>query len=290
MARIGFIGTGNMGIGMASRLLAAGNSIRVFNRTREKAVPLVEKGGVLADTPRQAAEGADAVIVMVGNDAASRAVWLGEEGALAAATAEQAVAVECSTLSHDWVMELSRIVRDRGLSYLDCPVTGLPEAALSGTLTLFLGGDKQTIALAQPYLKRLSADQIHFGDVGAGTAYKLIVNLMGSIQIAATAEALLVAEKAGLDPDKVARALGSGGAGSPQVARISRLMVEAEHDKNVLFSSLWRLKDTRYGVKFADDLGQDTRLGKVAEAAFQKLVDAGYSELAESKVIDILRD
>jgi 3-hydroxyisobutyrate dehydrogenase len=81
MAHIGFLGTGNMGIGMAARLLEAGHNVRVFNRTKIKAVPLIEKGAVFADTPRQAAEGADAIIAMVGDDAASRAVWLGDEGA-----------------------------------------------------------------------------------------------------------------------------------------------------------------------------------------------------------------
>jgi len=290
MARIGFLGTGNMGIGMAARLLEAGHRVRVFNRTKTKAAPLIEKGAVFADTPQQAAQGAEAIIAMVGDDVASRAIWLGDEGALAATPAKKAVIIECSTLSHDWVIELSRIVKDSGLSYLDCPVTGFPEAAASGELTLFLGGDKQTISLAQPYLTPLSVAQIHFGKVGAGTAYKLIVNLMGSIQIAAAAEGLLVAEKAGLDLDLVAKALGMGGSGSPQVTRNSKLMVEAEHDKNVMFNAYWRLKDTRYGVKFADKMGQQTPLGKVAEEIFQKLVDAGHGKLADSKVIDILRD
>jgi 3-hydroxyisobutyrate dehydrogenase len=290
MAHIGFLGTGNMGIGMAARLLEAGHNVRVFNRTKIKAVPLIEKGAVFADTPRQAAEGADAIIAMVGDDAASRAVWLGDEGALAATPAKKSIIIECSTLSHDWVIELSGIVKGYGHSYLDCPVTGFPEAAASGELTLFLGGDKQTVSLAQPYLTPLSISQIHFGKIGAGTAYKLIVNLMGSIQIAAAAEGLLVAEKAGLDLDLVAKALGMGSSGSPQVTRNSKLMVEAKHDKNVRFNAYWRLKDTRYGVKFADKMGQQTPLGKVAKKIFQKLINAGHGKLAESKVIDILRD
>ena len=255
MANIGFLGTGNMGIGMAGRLLEAGHSIRVFNRTRSRAAPLIEKGAVLTDTPRQAAEGADAVIAMVGDDKASRAMWLGDDGALAATTAKNALVIECSTLSHNWVIELSAIVKARGLSYLDCPVTGLPETAANGALTLFLGGDPQTIARAQPYLKPLSTAQIHFGRIGAGTSYKLIVNLMGSIQIIATAQGLLVAEKAGLDLEMVAKTLGSGGAGSPQVSRSSKLMAADVFDKDVLFNACWRLKDTRYGVEFAEKMG-----------------------------------
>ena len=100
----------------------------------------------------------------------------------------------------------------------------------------------------------------------------------------------MVAEKAGLDLDLVAKALGMGSSGSPQVTRNSKLMVEAKHDKNVRFNAYWRLKDTRYGVKFADKMGQQTPLGKVAKKIFQKLINAGHGKLAESKVIDILRD
>lgn len=289
MGNVAFLGTGNMGAGMASQLLKAGHSVKVYNRTGSKAATLVEQGAVLALTPREAAEDAEIVISMVGDDVASRTVWLGGDGALAAKPSPDRLIVECSTLSHGWVLELSSTVAKSGIRYLDCPVTGLPDAAVKGALTLFLGGGEQTIAQAQPYLKPLSEKQIHFGGIGAGTAYKLIVNLMGSIQIAATAEALVVAEKYGLDPDKVANALGTGGSGSPQVARNSMLMVAGEHEKNVQFNANWRLKDTRYGMEFAEGVGGECALGQVALDMFQRLVDAGYAESAESKLIDILR-
>lgn len=289
MAHIGFLGAGNMGFGMASRLLGAGHTVTVYNRTESKAAPLVEKGAAFARTPRQAAEHADAIIAMVGDDHASSAVWLGEYGALSAPLKPSTMIIECSTLSHDFVLELSEQVRKLHLSYLDCPVTGLPEAAAAGELTLFLGGSHDTVLASQPYLKPLATKQLHFGEIGTGTAYKLIVNLMGSIQILATAEALVVAEKAGLDLDLVAQALGAGGAGSPNVTRLSKLMVLGEHDKNVVFNASWRLKDTQYGVDFSHKMGLHTELGKGAELAFQKTVTAGYADLSESKIIDIIR-
>jgi len=159
MAHIGFLGIGNMGVGMASRLVEAGHIVRAFNRTRSKVSKLVEMGAILAETPRQAAERADTVISMVGDDEASRAVWLGKDGALAATPAHQAIMIECSTLSYNWVIELSTIVKGKKLSYLDCPVTGLPEAAMAGDLTLFLGGDRQVITTAQPYLSPWQRDR-----------------------------------------------------------------------------------------------------------------------------------
>src|SRR6478609_1070261 len=124
MARIAFVGLGRMGAGMAGRLLAAGHDLRVWNRSPEKAATLVGSGAHLAASPRDAATGADAVVVMVSDDVASRWVWQGPDGVLGADLAPDAIAVECSTLSHAWVLELAGQARASGLRYLDAPVTG----------------------------------------------------------------------------------------------------------------------------------------------------------------------
>ena len=123
MTRIAFLGTGVMGVGMARRLMAAGHNRSGFNRTVEKTRPLVEQGACLAMTPRDAAEGADVVFAMVGDDEASENVWMGAlDGALAADLKPGTIVVECSTLSHDWVMKLSAVVQASGHTYIDCPV------------------------------------------------------------------------------------------------------------------------------------------------------------------------
>jgi len=289
MAIIAFLGTGNMGRGMAARLLGAGHRVSVYNRSREKALPLVEIGARLAETPRAAAEGAEAVFAMVGDDEASRAVWTGPRGALAADLPPGALAVECSTLSHDWVLALAGEARAKGLHYVDAPVTGLPDAAAAGTLTLLVGAAANDLEAARPYLEPLAEEIIHFGPVGAGTAYKLIINLMGAVQIAACAEALALAGKAGLDLAAVAEAIAKGQGASPQVVRNSRRMVKGDHDRNVVFSGIWRLKDTRYGLALAAKLGQKVALGEAAGAAYQELVDAGLGEQNESKVADVIK-
>ncbi len=199
MTSVAFIGLGSMGQGMASCLLAAGHDLVVFNRTPTRADALVARGARRAATPREAADGADIVVVMVSDDDASRAVWLGEDGILASSQKEGALAIECSTLSHGWVVELDDRVRRAGRRYLDCPVTGLPDAAAEGRLTLLVGGDPTDVAEAQDVLDALATDVVRFGPVGAGTAYKLMINLMGAVQIAALAEGLALAERAGLD-------------------------------------------------------------------------------------------
>ena len=294
MATLAFLGTGNMGFAMAGRLIDAGHEVRVYNRTSDKAAPMAERGAMVAATPKDAAAGAEAVFAMLSDDEASRAVWLGETGALAAAVADNsltngAIIIECSTLSHGWVLELAGTVQAKGLRYIDCPVTGIPVTAEAGELTLLVGADEKNLAAAQPLLEPLSKDIIHFGDVGAGTAYKLMVNLMGAVQIAGSAEGMLIAEKAGLDAAAVAAALAKGAAASPQVIRTTQRMAEGGHDENITFTGKLRLKDVLYALEMADKLGQETPFGKTARDAFQRLADAGLDELNETKIIDVLR-
>ena len=288
MAKIGFLGAGNMAQGMVRRLIGAGHAISVYNRSPAKLRPLVDAGAKPAATPRQAAEGADAVFAMVADDPASRAVWLGGDGALSAKTSPGAFAVECSTLSRDWVMELAGAAKAKGLRFIDCPVTGLPDVAAQGKLVLLVGADKADLEAAKPLLQPLNSEIIHFGPVGAGTAYKLIVNTMGAVQIAAVAEALLVAEAAGLDLKTVDHALATGAGASRQVIRVSGLMSKGVHEP-ATFSGKLRLKDASYGLAMAKKLGVNVSVGAAAVAAFQKSVDVGLGDANESRVIDALR-
>ena len=289
MARIAFVGLGVMGHGMAARLLAAGHDLAVYNRTPGRAAELVDAGARLVATPRQAAAGAAAVFTIVSDEEASRAVWQGPAGLLAADLAPGAFAVECSTLSHGWVLELARVAQDRGLRYLDCPVTGLPDAAAAGRLTLLIRAADADLDAAEPLLLPLSVDRLHFGPIGAGTAYKLITNLMGAVQIAAAAEGLALAERAGLDLDQVARAVASGQAASPQVVRNSRRMVVGGHDRDIVFSGRLRHKDADYGVRLADSLGVSAPLGRATLGGLDRLLSLGLGDQNESAIIEVAR-
>jgi 3-hydroxyisobutyrate dehydrogenase len=289
MAKIGFLGIGNMGRGMALRLLDAGHSVTAYNRTPEKAAVLKNFGAMTAGTPREAAEGADAIVAMVGDDEASREVWTGEHGALSARHASSALAIECSTISHRWTLELAALAHERGLRFADCPVTGLPDAAAAGTLGIFVGAPADTLEAARPFLEPMAGDIVHFGPIGSGIAYKLMINLMGAVQIAAGAEGLVIAERAGLDLQAVADAIQRGQAASPQVVRNTQRMVGGDHETNVVFSGRWRLKDTLYGIEFARSLGVDAAFGETAGRVYQMLVASGFGDLNETKVIDVIR-
>jgi 3-hydroxyisobutyrate dehydrogenase and related beta-hydroxyacid dehydrogenases len=289
MSRIAFIGLGRMGSGMAGRLLAAGHEVVVTNRTPERARPLRERGALWASTPAEAVADAQAVFAMLSDDEAYRAVWEGPDGVLAGRPEPGTFAVECSTLSSARVRELSAAVAAAGMRYLDCPVTGLPDAAAAGALTLLVGADDADLEAARGLLAPLANDLFHFGPVGAGTAYKLIVNLIGAVQIAGVAEGLAMAERAGLDPAQVATALALGQAASPQVVRNSQRMVAGDDEHNVAFSGRLRHKDTAYAIALADELGVDAPFGQVALDGLNQLLAQGLGERNESVIIEVAR-
>jgi 3-hydroxyisobutyrate dehydrogenase len=289
MANVTFIGLGRMGSGMAQRLLAAGHRLRVYNRTAERAALLVERGATVCASPSEAAEGAELIISMVADDAASREVWTGEQGVFINTLPAGTLAIECSTLSHDWVLELAAEAQRRSLRYIDCPVTGLPDMAAAGELTLLVGAAAEDLARAQPVLDTFSKQTIHFGAIGAGTAYKLMINLQGAIQIAAVAEGMAIAERAGLNLHTVAEAIASGQAASPQVVRNARRIVESRHDENIQFTPQLRVKDVDYAMRLARKLGIGAPFGALANDAYRRLCELGHADSNESRIIEIAR-
>jgi 3-hydroxyisobutyrate dehydrogenase len=230
-----------------------------------------------------------AVVAMTPDDVSSRAMWLGDDGALAAELAPRTPVIECSTLSHEWVLELARRCTERGLRYLDAPVTGLPMAAGAGDLTLLVGAEAADLELARPLLDALATRVLHFGPVGAGTAYKLAVNLIGAVQIASAAEGMALAERAGLDLALVADAISTGQAASPQVVRNTRLMAAGEPVRDVPFTPLLRLKDIDYALRLADSLGIGAPFGAAAREAFARLIALGAAGDHESRIIEVAR-
>jgi 3-hydroxyisobutyrate dehydrogenase len=243
----------------------------------------------MSATPREACEGVDAVMAMVADDEASRAIWRGSDGVLAASLAPQALAIECSTLSYEWVRELAAEAARRDLRYIDSPVTGLPDDAAAGALTLLVGADPPHLEAARPLLSAVSKRILRFGEVGAGTAYKLIINMMGAVQIASLAEGLAIAERAGLDLAVVAEAIATGQAASPQVVRHAGRMIQNDHDREVVFTPALRLKDVNYALQFARGLGVGSPFGQLAGRQLRQLCELGHARANESKIIEVAR-
>ena len=289
MSRVALLGTGTMGQAMARRLLAAGHDLAVYNRSADKLAALAAAGARPCASPAEAARDADVVISMVADDVASRAVWLGPSGVLAARPAPGAIALESATVSQAWMKELGERAAGAGFPFLDCPVTGGPDGADAGRLTLLVGGEQAVLDSAWPVLKSYANRHFLFGPVGAGTAYKLVVNTIGAAQAVALAEGLLIAERAGLDPAMVAEAMGGGAVASPLVRYLLKRMTGEGHE-NVYFAARWRHKDADYGLRLARALAQPAPVLEAATAAFARVLAAGRGDKNSSVVIDVLRD
>ncbi|MHB0912806.1 MAG: NAD(P)-dependent oxidoreductase [Armatimonadota bacterium] len=204
MKSIGFLGLGIMGQGMAANLAEAGNAVKVWNRTPGKAVGFPE-----AETPRQAAEGADVVITMLSTPDALMEVALGDDGLLAGLE-KGAVLIDCSTVDPSTSRKLAAEAEARGARFMDCPVTGSKPAAESGELVFMAGGDAETLEEMRPVLDAMGRKIIHAGGVGSGSQLKLCFNLMVGHAMAALSESLVLGAKAGLDPSVILEAIGSG--------------------------------------------------------------------------------
>ena len=245
MQRVALLGLGIMGSGMAHNLVRAGFELMVYNRSREKTQPLAEAGAQVATTPREAAQAADVVIGMVADDAASRALWLGDDGALASIQ-PGAVVIESSTLTTTWVRELAELVQARGCEFLDAPVTGSKPVAESGELGFLVGGEAETLERARPVLEAMGRRISHLGPAGSGATMKLINNLLGGVQIAVLAEGLRLAEQAGLNMEHVLPLLINGAPGSPIVKGKAARIVARDYSTH--FALRLMHKDLTYAL------------------------------------------
>jgi 3-hydroxyisobutyrate dehydrogenase len=279
--RVAILGLGLMGTGMASRLLSQGFAVTVYNRSPAKGQVLQQSGANVAATPREAADGAAFILSMLADDVAARSVWLGDDGALSGA-ATRTILIESSTISVDWVRELSAAAGKRGYELLDAPVTGSKPHAAAGELVFLVGGSVEALAAARPVLAAMSKDIVHVGPSGSGALMKLINNAVCGVQAAALAEAIALIERTGLDRDKAVGVLTNGAPGSPLVKLLSGRMLAKDYTPNFLMRLM--AKDLRYALK-------QSGAGTVAAALqiFDRAIEAGYGEKDFSAVVELPR-
>lgn len=287
MQSVAVLGLGIMGAGIARNIHKAGFPLVVYNRTRAKTEPFAAQGIKVAGTPHHAAEGADLILSMVGDDEASRAIWLGEDGALAGAKPE-AILVECSTLSIAWVRELAALAAEHGNELLDSPVGGSKDAAEAGTLRLFVGGDAAVLERAHPVLSTISQNWAHLGPNGSGAMMKLINNLMGAVHAVVLGEGLLLAERAGLNIDQVVSLLTNGAVASPIVkGKAPRMAAHRYGDTD--FALRWMHKDTTYAMRAGDEFGTPLPTLAAAREVYRMARNLGLEDADFSAVIEALR-
>jgi 3-hydroxyisobutyrate dehydrogenase len=272
---VAILGLGIMGSGMANRLLSANFPLAVYNRNREKCVPFASAGAFIADSPREAASRCRITLSMVADDAASRDVWLGEEGALNGAPAGS-VLIESSTLSGDWIQELAAKAVECGCQFLDAPVTGTRPHAASGELLFLVGGSAEALATAQPVFSVLGRDAVHLGPNGSGALMKLVNNFVCGVQAASFAEAVSMVDAGGLDRAKAMSILTGGAPGSGIVKRVAERIAANDFAPN--FALRWMAKDLAYALRAASTQGISLQTAAAALAVFQQAIAEGYGD------------
>jgi 3-hydroxyisobutyrate dehydrogenase len=283
---IALLGLGTMGRGMAANLLKAGFPLTVWNRTKAKVELLTHTAATVADSPAQAVKNSAVVLAMLADDAASRAAWLGQDGALAAMPFGS-IATECSTLSPDWIRELNEAVMQRGLCMAEAPVTGSRTQAEAGQLNFLVGADQETLAAVTPVLQCMSKEILHLGPVGSGAQLKLINNFLCAVQVTSFAEALVWMEQTGLRLETALEFLKRGAPGSGILSAMSERMTSRTYDVNFLLRLM--AKDLRYARAAAAQLGINVTMSSPAQELFRQAEEQGLGEKDMSAVVEIVR-
>jgi 3-hydroxyisobutyrate dehydrogenase-like beta-hydroxyacid dehydrogenase len=288
VSTVAFLGLGRMGAPMAANLAAAGHDVTVWNRTTATAERFAEEHGtVVAASPARAADGADFVVSMLADDDIVKSAHLGPDGSLSRLVAGTVV-VDMSTVTIGTARELGDAVAAAGGSFLNAPVSGSVKAATDAALTVMVGGDEQAFATARPVLEAMGTP-VHLGGVGVGAAMKLAVNTVVHGLNGALSEALVLAEKAGIERTTAYEVFARSAVAAPFV-HYRREAFEHPGEVPVAFRLELAVKDLRYALELAADSGAGLPQTERSLAVLQDAVEAGYGDHDESAVAQYLRD
>ncbi len=277
---IAFLGTGLMGAPMCQNLLSAGLPLTVWNRSLAKAEPLAKRGAVVADSPQSAVADADVVITMLSDGPAVSAVMF-EQGA-ADAIREGATHIDMSSIGADEAIEHAKRHAERGVRYLDSPVSGGTRGASGGELAIMAGGDAETFAAMQPVFAALG-QATHVGPNGCGQLAKLANQIIVAITIGAVSEALILAGGGGADRAKVREALQGGFASSRILTEHGQRMVDRAFEPGG--PAKFQLKDLHNALSAADRLDLDLPITKLLHGLFDAMVQSGKGDMDHSGLL-----
>ena len=247
--RIGFIGLGIMGKQMAANLIRGGYELTVYNRSKKSVEELVALGAESASSPKEVASHSDIVIDMVTDAPDVEEVLLGEHGVLNGAS-KGMVVIDMSTNSPELATSIATKFGDKGVDFVDAPVTGGDKGAREGTLTIMVGGKKEAFERCKPVFERMGREIVFMGRSGSGQATKLCNQVAVSLHTLATCESLLLGTSAGLNLDDLLRVLTSGAASSWNLINLGPKIVKRDFEPG--FKSAHLSKDLRYVMKLAE--------------------------------------
>lgn len=282
-SRVAFIGLGTMGFPMAGYLQTAGHEVTVFNRTKAKAERWTELfHGEVVGTPRETAEHASFVFLCVGNDDDVRSVVYGKDGVLAGMS-PGSVLVDHTTTSAVLAREIAEKCAEKGVSFVDAPVTGGESGAQQGTLSVLCGGDELTVNLIRPIVSAYASSITRIGPVGHGQLAKMVNQICIAGCVQGLAEALAFGQCSGINMEKVLAAIGSGAASSWQMNNRGMTMLEGKFDFG--FAVDWMRKDLGIVLDEASRNGADLPVTKTVDGFYKEVQEMGGGRLDTSSLI-----
>ena len=285
MKRIGLIGTGLMGQPMARRLLEGGYPLTVWNRTTQRAKPLLEAGAVWTDSPKTAAQASDVVMTMVADSKASEEVICGKNGVLEGSH-PGLILIDMGSIAPEVSRSIALRAKGNGVPMLDAPVTGNPKVASEGKLGIMAGGPRETFDACLPIFEKMGIKIVYVGENGAGTTLKLINNLIMGIAIEAVAEAFVLAKKVGIDPQKVIEITSVGGARTGAMETRGPRMARREFSPH--FSTNNMYKDLSSVMKLAEEAGVSLPATSISMEMLRAAKSQGKGDLDSCVVMTVL--
>lgn len=269
---IGWIGLGNMGIPMASNLLAAGYDVRVWNRTPGKAAPLVALGAKETATLSELVAQSDVLFTMVSDDDAVKAIYTGSDGLLSLPV-QGKLAVDMSTISPDTSRFLAEHAKQAGLRFLDAPVSGSVGPAKEGKLVIMVGGEEADFEVAKPMLDKLGKAAFYLGPNGAGTSAKLAINLLLGITVQGVSETLLFARSLGIGSEQMLDIISESAVGTPLIRGKAASILADD------YPAAFALKHMAKDLRLANEAGVSTPLAESVNATYRHALEEGLGEL-----------
>lgn len=283
--KIGFIGMGIMGQPMAKNLLKAGHEVMIYNRTQAKAMALVEIGAKLGHSPKALAEWADAVILMLTGPEAIEAVLNGSSGLLSVSDAKPII-VNMSTVSPSYTRDLASRLQKEGISFIDAPVSGSKKPAEDGTLVILASGPQNVVQVMTPVFLAMGKKVVYCGEAGRGTDMKMVINLLLSVMMAGLGEAVVMAEKMGLDVQLFLDTVLSG----PLACDFFRLKAPMLQQNEFMpqFPLKHMAKDIDFILKTAHANGLELQVEQAVANYYERAMKSGLEEMDLSAIKKVI--
>jgi 3-hydroxyisobutyrate dehydrogenase len=285
--KVAFIGMGTMGSPMAVNILKGGHQVTVHNRTREKEKPVADAGALRAESPKEAAVGADIIITCVSDTPDVEAVILGNDGVIFGA-APGSMMVDMSTISPTATRNLAASLLQKDIKMIDAPVSGGSEGAQNGTLAIMVGGEAADVQRAMPVLEAMGKTITHVGPIGAGQITKAINQIIIAGTYLSVAEGMVLGMKAGLDMQKVIQAIAGGAAGSWVLSNRAVNMVNNAYPLG--FRVRLHHKDMRIALEAARELGVSMPAASLVDQLENGLLGRGYGDEDLSAIARSIRE